>query len=284
MENSKRKYRLVSRLYYISGVAFLLFGLHFITIIAMDIFQEKPFENVTFSPSHITGYTMAAHLEVKTFDSIVNYKRIDSTVNPPLSESGEIVIENGKNDGFERSKIDSILKDSAYKKTIISQTKELRHGVDEANLGTAELGPGQIEASISVKSKNIWLTILLAIRNYATGCCILFILFQLTLLFRRLKNNFSFNQNLSRAIWLIGNALLLYQLLFLITGILVDQFLEYVKYSETVEGIFTNKEIMSLHITYDVSLTMVFIGLSLVVLSKLLEYGYELQEDNDLTI
>jgi Protein of unknown function (DUF2975) len=283
MEKQQRKDRLVSRLYYMSLGLLALFALNTLLTISLDIFQTKPFENFTSMPNHVTGYTMAANIRVNTFDTLINYRR--GRVGSNGFESGSITLKNGVDQWSDKKKIGSILTSTACEKAIIRQTKDV-HSDSEFNVnpGNVELAPVTAKGYVLIKPKDIRLTLLLALRNYATTACILFILFQLTRLFKRLKNNFSFNSYLSRTIWLIGNCLLAYQILLFITGMIVTSFIENITYTEKIAGLPGSKQVISMNISYDVSLITLFTGLALVVFSKLLNYGYELQQENDLTI
>ncbi len=283
MEKQQRKDRLVSRLYYMSLGLLALFALNTLLTISLDIFQTKPFENFTSMPNHVTGYSMAANIRVNTFDTLINYRR--GRVGSNGFESGSITLKNGVDQLSDKEKIGSILTSTAYEKAIIRQTKYV-HSDSEFNVnpGNVELAPVTAKGYVLIKPKDIRLTLLLALRNYATTACILFILFQLTRLFKRLKNNFSFNSYLSRTIWLIGNCLLAYQMLLFITGMIVTSFIENITYTEKIAGLPGSKQVISMNISYDVSLITLFTGLALVVFSKLLNYGYELQQENELTI
>lgn len=281
METQKRRYRLVSRLYYISGTLLVLFSINLLVLICFDIFHTKALKDFTLMPNHVTGYTMPAYLQVNTFDSLVRFER---KVGVGGSLSGAFTIRNGEHGDYGDYNMDSILHDPKYNKTIITQTKEVRNGIDSVNPGEVELGPGQIEAGMLIKPESIWLRLVLIVRNYSSAVCIFIVLFLLTRMFKKLTNDFTFNQTLGRSIWLIGNVLLIYQVVVLITGILADQYLEYVTVTENIPGVPFTREVYSMHLTYGVNLLTVFIGLALVVLSKLLQYGYELQEENELTI
>ncbi len=283
MEKQNRKDRLVSRLYYLSLGLLALFALNTLLTISLDIFQTKPFENFTSMPNHVTGYSMAANIRVNTFDTLINYSQGRAGSNG--FESGSITLKNGVNQWSDKKKIGGILTSTAYEKAIIRQTKDVHSDSEfNVNLGNVELAPVTAKGYVLIKPKDIRLTLLLALRNYATTACIIFILFQLTRLFKRLKNNFSFNSYLSRTIWLIGNCLLAYQMLLFITGMIVTSFIENITYTEKIEGLPGSRQVISMNISYDVSLITIFTGLALVVLSKLLKYGYELQQENDLTI
>ncbi|MEL1244706.1 DUF2975 domain-containing protein [Flavobacterium sp. DGU11] len=284
MEKQQRKDRLVSRLYYISAVMLGIAILYFAMIVGFDIFQKKKLDNFTPYPNHLTGYNMSANMRVTTFDTVINFNRKNLSGRSSF-ESGSIIIQDGACTGFSRSEINSVLNDTTYAKILTLQTKKVTTSDNfNANVGKVTLSPARVEAYLSIKPDSIWLTIVLAVRNYSFMLCIIFILFQLTLLFRKLKNDFSFNSNLSRAIWKIGNCLLIYQLLLFATGALVMQFIEAVTYYQETAGTPGSLQVMHLDISYDVNLAVVFIGLSLVVLSKLLNYGYELQQENELTI
>lgn len=281
METQKRKYKLVSRLYYISATLLLLFSINLLVLICFDIFHTKALKGFTLMPNHVTGYTMPAYLQVNTFDSLVHFEPVTPG---GRGFSGGFAIRNGEHGDYGGYDMDSILNDPKYKKTIITQNKEIRNGINSVNPGKVELSPGQIEADMLIKPNIIWLRLILIVRNYSSGVCIFIVLLLLTRMFKKLTNDFTFNQTLGRSIWLVGNVLLVYQAVVLITGILADQYLEYMTVSENIPGISFAKHAYSMHITYGVSLITVFIGLALVVLSKLLQYGYELQEENELTI
>ncbi|AWH84626.1 hypothetical protein HYN59_05610 [Flavobacterium album] len=284
MQKQQRKDRLVSRLYYVSAVALLLFTAYFAMIVGFDIFQEKQLDNFRPYPNHLTGYNMSANMRVMTFDSIINFKQNTSDEHSSFG-SGSVIIKDGACAGVSRAEINSVLNDTTYAKTFTVQTKKIWTGEGaDANEETISLSPAAVEAYITIKPKSIWLAIILAVRNYSFMLCIIFILFQLTLLFRKLKNDFSFNSSLSRTIWKVGNCLLVYQLLLFVTGALVMQFIDGAAYYQETAGTPGRQQILTLSISFDVNLAIVFTGLSLVVLSKLLNYGYELQQESDLTI
>lgn len=284
MKQQKRKYRLVSRLYYLSLGMLVVFTVHLSIVAGFDIFQEKPYKNFTFMPSHVTGYTLTADLQVKTFDTIINYKR-EKTAARPMSEYGSVFIKDGESAGHTRTGIDSILNDPAYSKTVITQTRNVRAGSERnTNIGEVNIAPVQADAVITIKPKSIWLTIILAVRNYSAGLSILFVLVQLVRLFKTLRKDFSFHSSLSGTIYRIGICLLLYQLLLFATGTLASLFIDSLTYNEMIAGVYELKQTMILHISYDINPVTIFTGLSLIALSKLLTYGSELQQENELTV
>jgi hypothetical protein len=283
MEKRQRKYRLVSRLYYISaGLLALAILLTAITLV-FDIFQKDPYKNFTFMPNHITGYTLPVKMNVTTFDTLVSYERLRGE--HTSSGRGSVILKTANNPETERLEAYSILNDPNYSKTIITQSKQVHSDDDfNVNIGEIDIAPLSAEGFILVRPDSFWFILLLAIQNYATYAVVLFVLLQLTLLFRRLKNNFTFDVSLSRSIWLIGNSLLVYQFLLFITGIIVENYISSVIFTETAAGLYKDRQIISLSISFGGSIIMIFSGLALVVLSKLLNYGHELQQENELTI
>ncbi|MGQ2983464.1 DUF2975 domain-containing protein [Flavobacterium sp.] len=283
MEDQQRKDRLVSRLYFISAGLFALAGVLTAVTLAFDIFQKDPYRNFTFMPNHITGYTLPVKMNVTTFDTLVSYER-PKIENTP-SRRRTFILKTGSNTETERLEANSILNDPDYKTTFITRSKQV-HSDDEfnVNIGEIDMAPLSAEGFILVRPDSLWFTLLLAIRNYSTYAVVLFVLFWLMQLFRRLKNDFTFNASLSRSIWLIGNSLLLYQFLLLVTGTIIEKYISSVMITETAGDLYSGRQIMSLSISFGGSIIMLFSGLALVVLSKLLNYGYELQQENDLTI
>jgi hypothetical protein len=100
--------------------------------------------------------------------------------------------------------------------------------------------------------------------------------------FKSLKNDFSFNRTVSRKLLIIGNVILCYQLINFVLCLIITQFYWHIR----VESITSSQktEMYSLIPSAEFNLGLVILSLALIVISRLLNYGHDLQEENELTI
>jgi hypothetical protein len=141
------------------------------------------------------------------------------------------------------------------------------------------------EVSITVNPKGVFFKSILLLKTYLVRVLLLFICYQFMLLFRQLKNNFNFDPLLTKIIRRIGFAILTLQILQIIVSLFTMYHLTNIDYYHYVS---TNPNFkfnfMRLDIVPEYDTIQIFIGLGLLLLAKLLDYGNALQQESDLTI
>ncbi|PZR23834.1 MAG: hypothetical protein DI539_02345 [Flavobacterium psychrophilum] len=273
----KQKNRLASRLYLLTTIAFYGAALFAAYIIVWDLFIT-PTDSFFTVPNHNYGYTVPVKIQLnQASDSTLTYHNADR------SRSG--VISTAKHyDAETRELFYSRLKDSSYTKTLTVDMATMYgdHKVINNEFGTIRVMSS--EGQLILNPKNIGLKLLLAIKNYLYMIVMLYVLWQSRLFFKPLMHNFSFSKNVSRKLWIVGNAILCYQLLNWVLCLIIERFYWHVKVESLQPGTGNRTEMYTLYPDTEFNLGLVILSLSLIVISRLLDYGNDLQEENELTI
>ena len=121
------------------------------------------------------------------------------------------------------------------------------------------------------------------LQNYSPLIAGLIILRLLNLLLARLEKDFSFNEALPRYMRYIANTLIIYQIVAYVTDKLIEA-----NFAKTLlvekAGTDTTKTIMEITAGSSTSFIAFFAGLLLLIIAQLLKQGYQLQQENELTI
>nr|WP_322625048.1 DUF2975 domain-containing protein [uncultured Flavobacterium sp.] len=150
-------------------------------------------------------------------------------------------------------------------------------------LKPVKLYVSKASAKISVHPETTFATILLVLQNYSPLIAGLIILRLLNLLLARLEKDFSFNEALPRYMRYIANTLIIYQIVAYVTDKLIEA-----NFAKTLlvekAGTDTTKTIMEITAGSSTSFIAFFAGLLLLIIAQLLKQGYQLQQENELTI
>lgn len=271
----KQKNRLASRLYIITTAAFFLTALFAIYIVACDLFI-KPTDSVVSFPNHNYGYSVPVKIQLnQSGDSTLTYHNSDH------SKSGQIgVIKHS--DAETRQMFKNILKDSAYNKTLTIDNLTIHNDEKIINAEFQNAVILKAEGYMILNPKNLGLKILLAVKNYFLLFTILFVLWSTRLFFKALTKDFSFSSTVSRRLWIVGNAILCYQVINWGLCLVIQNFYQYMKVESLQSG--HRIEMYTLYPDTEFNLGLVILSLSLIVISKLFDHGYNLQKENELTI
>lgn len=276
METQQRKYRLVSRLYRGAAVAFWGMLILMLYSIFTDITKGNP-EN------RMSAYCLPVHMQLNnTPDTLIDYTRTHYHKGKKTGFSmGTIVIDNGVS-SYTKKEIDSIVNDTTFKKKFTTHHTTHFDPADEDVFEVTEV-MGYAKGSVNITSKSLPFTVLLFIHFYAGPLTFLVVLGLLSGLLKKLNRDFSFSQSLAKGIKLIGYALLVYEVVAFVTDWLVSNYFGQVYFMEQ-HGAEAADTVFNLSADGYAGWGGVFAGLFLVTLSKLLQYGYELQQENDLTV
>jgi hypothetical protein len=274
----KQKDRLTSRLYIIATIAFYGAVLFSAYIIICDVFV-KPTDSFFTVPNHNYGYTVPVDIQLnKPGDSTLIYHNADHSKSGQIITAKQYSTENRQ--GFKR-----ILKDSSFSKifTIDSlivrddNLKPLNSEFDNVTVfrasGYAVLNP-----------KDIGFKLLLAIKDYLFLFAVLYTLWLTRSFFKSLNNEFSFNSSASRKLLIIGNVILCYQLINWIFCLIIKQSFLRILVESVTPATGSRIEMYTLYADTEFNLGLILLSLSLIVISKLFDKGYNLQQENDLTI
>jgi len=273
----KQKDRLTSRLFIIATIAFygaLLFSGY---VIFCDIFIT-PTDSVMITPNHNYGYSVPVSLKLnKPGDSTLVYK---SNYN---RESGQISTGKSYPDTW-RNEFYRKFNDSTLDKTLtVDSLTIFNDHFNKINSEFSDIKIVNAEGFVVLNPKDYGLKILLSLKNYILLFVTIYVLWFTRSFFKKLNLQFSFNSASSRKLWVIGNAILSYQILNWILCIIIKQYYTRI----AIDTFSTNghkTEMYTLYPETEFSLGLVLLALSLIVISKLFSLGYNLQQENDLTV
>lgn len=272
----QKKYKLASRLCIITSIAFWFLTLFSMNILFFDIFTSNGKIGNFYSASHHSkGYPIKAKIQFKIPDSTIIYNGIDKSGSIVSSDHNKMTKE------FKTIKADKNLI-KTYQINKISAYNGLKK-MDSLNRVSIEGSSAEID--IIFNPKDTLFKLILIFKTYVTLLTALFVLFQLKNLFKTLNQNFKFSLKLNNYIKKIGYALLTYQIIKILISVLILQFITRIEFNHFIPSIKnSNFNFMSLYLEIDFNLMTIFVGLSLIILSKLLKYGYEIQEESELMI
>lgn len=271
-----KKYKLANRLGIITSIAFWIMLLFSMNILFFDLFtNDGEIGSYRSISHHSKGYPIKAKIQFKIPDTTIIYKGKD--------KSGWIT-------NSENNKMDKEFKNIKADKTLI-KTYQINQisAYNDFNktdlINNVSIEGSSQEIDILVNPKDTFFKLILVFKTYSTLLTALFVLFQLKKIFKTLNKNFTFSIKLNNYIKKIGYALLSYQIIKIILSVLILQFITRIEFNHLIPSIEnSNFNFMSLYSEIDFNLITIFVGLCLIILSKLLEYGYEIQEESDLII
>ncbi|CAL2078422.1 hypothetical protein [Tenacibaculum sp. 190524A05c] len=135
---------------------------------------------------------------------------------------------------------------------------------------------------IIVKPKTTFLTIMLFLDKYLSILITILILYFLKQIFYHLKKDLSFNIEVSKNVKRIGFLLILMEVLGAIFNLIIGTYISHVSIETDI--LFRNAFNINFNPTIEFDLPMFITGLSLLVVSILLNKGNDLQTESNLTI
>lgn len=275
-----RKNKLSSILHLITSISFWFSIAFLIFNIILNLFFENS-EIKTGKYSKIStpkGYVIPLQLNLSLRQDGYNY----------ISNKGSITVLDNKSLKEQFYDFKNI-KEDRVKEIIENHTKKIRTGskLEITDLSgnqplkfSNKILPGKI--SMFVTSEHTFLSILLFINQHYRILITIFILYFLKAIFSNLKNNLTFNNKIARHTKLIGLLITLKQVLGLILSFVIGS--SYNLISINSETNYNNAFNLSLNPTLEFNFSMFIVGLSLLVVSILLNKGNNLQTENELTI
>lgn len=271
--------KLVRVIYTILNLSFWLFTLIITMIIVFDLFVEKgDYENIRTSPHHSEGYKISSQIQFHIPDTVIKFKSINGNKSGNISYS--------ENRSFKKS-YEEISNDSLLQKTYLINEVKLNNEFEDITHGFYKINSEHLSAEINIpiNPKDNVFKIILILNAYLPILLLLYITFQLKIIFLNLKNNFKFNNELYKRIKLIGYSLIIFQTLLILISIFIRykitsiDFIHYIQNTEN--SIF---KFMTLNVDINFDFIPFLIGSCLLILSNLLKYGNNIQEENELTI
>jgi hypothetical protein len=275
----KKNSRLVNLLYIVSRVSFRFIQLILLFVIIFEFIPNGSLGNFSSSIHHSTGYLLKTKIQLHIPDTLIKYKNKLSTSFGTASKTGMKELD----DNFNRIKKDNqLIKTYQINNFEIynDQFKDIKKEFDNVKIQSETS-----ELSIRVNPKNLFFKSILIIKNYSILALLLFVTYQCMHLFKELKSNFSFSKLLNKRIQNIGYSLVAYQMANTFFSIIIMQYLSRINYYHYMPSIKNSRfQFMDFSPAIEYNLEILFLGLCLLVLSKLLSYGYDLQKENELTI
>lgn len=261
---------ILKRVYNLSRVGFWLY-LVFVAYIIYDDVYKAVTPPVKGSPEYVTAFTLPVHLQLHNVsDTIIKYHG---------PESSEVHIKNGFS-FTDRKEINRILNDTAYHKTIVTNAFYQRNKKDMP-IASA---PATATAEVEVIPQSMWMKLLLCLRWYSQPLIALFIVFMVYRSAKLLYEDFAFSQKLSRYIMYIGNAVIVRQCILLFADWLISNRLHNTTLLRSEGELLAREDVLTASFTTEFNLLYMFLGLCIISLSRLLYHGYQLQQENELTI
>lgn len=276
----KNNNKLTTALYIISRLSYRFAQLLILSIILFECFtQNGEIGNFSSSIHHSKGYPIKARIQLDIPDTLIIYK------NKLLNSSGAISKSDYKEwiDDFNKIKKDKQL-DKTYQ---INEFNIYKKGSKDVSkeINNLKVQTEDSEINLIINPKNLFFKSILILKNYLTLAVLLFVSYQCMYLFKQLKENFIFDKLLNRRIKNIGFSLIIFQIIKIFVSIITIQNLSSINYQHYIPSIDNTRfNFMHLYPVIDYNIQSLFLGLSLIVLSKLLSYGYDLQNENELTI
>lgn len=272
----KNNSTLLTVLYVISRLSFRLCQLVLLVALCFEFIPDGAFRNFDSSMHHSKGYPVKAQIQLNIPDTLINYR----------GKLNKGIIPKSKNEEVNKF-FNEVKKDTQYVKTYQINNFEMYNDKD-FGIKKETINPivdHNAEIKLTLNPENYFFKSVLILKNYLSLILILFFTFQFMRLFKQLRDDFIFNDLLNQRIKNIGYSLIAYQLVNLIVSIITMQYVSgiiYKHYIPSIEG--SEFNFMNLTTIPEYNLEVLFLGLFCLVLAKLLNYGYDLQNENELTI
>jgi len=261
---------ILRRVYNLSRVGFWLY-LVFVSYIIYEDVRIAVTPSERHSINYVSAFTLPVNISLHNVnDTIIKYHG---------PESSEIYIKNGFS-ATDRKEINRILNDTAYHKTIVTNAF---YQMDKKDMPIAS-APSTATAEVEVIPQSIWMKLLLCLRWYSQPLIALFIVFMIYRSAKLLYEDFAFSQKLSRYILYIGNAVIIRQSIVLFADWIISTRLNNTTLMRSDGGILAREDVLTASFTTEFNLLYMFLGLCIISLARLLYHGYQLQQENELTI
>lgn len=275
----KTNSRIISVLYIVSRLTFRFSQLILLFILVFECIPSGTLGDWSSNIHHTKGYKINTQIQLSVPDSLIIYKSKINKGSGFVSKSETKKI----NDHFNRVKKDTTLKKTyqintyeIYNKNFVDVKKEFKNLNIQGTDSTLD---------IIINPKDYFFKSILILKNYLYLVVLLFVSYQCMRLFNQLRDNFAFDMALTQRIQKIGYSLIAYPVINLIFCYIIIQYFSRINYYHYTNSIYIQGfNFMNLTPVLEYNLQTLFLGLSLVVLGKLLNHGYDLQNENDLTI
>ena len=270
----KKKSKLAHLLFTISNVIFWVLLVFTATILLFDTFiKEGKIENFKTTAHHSIGYPVNAKMQFHHPDTLILYygENIDGNISNYAN-----------NETFQKIK-----NDTALTKTFQINNAFIYDYNDDIASAFYKINKENLigEINVSILPKDNFFKLILLLKTYLLLFISLFVAYQLRRIFANLKANFSFNFQISNGINCIGYSLIIFQFITTLISIFVKFKVSRINFTHYMPSIKDSMfNYLTLFIEIDFSFISVLLGLSLLLLSKLLVHGTEIQLENDLTL
>ncbi|RKR10427.1 hypothetical protein C8C83_2103 [Flavobacterium sp. 90] len=277
----KNNNRLVTVLYIISRLSFRAFQLILLFALIFECIPDGSLGGFNSTTHHSKGYLVKTQIQLSIPDTVIFYN------NKETGTSGSAA----KTSNSEYNAIfNKIKNDKKLSKTYQINNFDIYNSGDHdfnAKKKFDNIEPQGVSSdfNVLVNPKNYFFKAAMLVKNYLAILLALFVSYHLMLLFKQLRANFAFDQLLNNRIQIIGYSFISYQIINMIISIITTQYLSTISYYHYIPKVENSKfQFMNLNTYIEYNWQTLFMGLCLVVLAKLLSYGYDLQNENDLTI
>lgn len=260
-------------LYYIASI---LYYISFITL-GLQIFITLIEDNEGFESRDAIGYSLPVGINLRIPDSTIVYKNNNQIK----------VISSKKFSAKNEEQIKAIVNNPAYEKTIFKNQIKFENKDNQninSEFGHVIVQSAGLTGNLYINPKDTTFRILLELKTYLLFLLSAFAFWHIAQFFKILSNNFSFSPKLKQKLYIIAGILLGYQIITFIINIASRYYIDKAAIISSISGIGGEKEIVLFHPIYEVNWIVLLISLSIICIAKLLDHGYQIQNENDLTI
>ena len=274
----KNYQNLISLLYILARFAFRMLIIWFVSQIFFEVFTpDGKIGNFESSSHHSKGYAVQAQIGLSFSDTVIHYKN--------KFKSGTI----SKSDNFEEDdEFNKINANTSFQKTYQINNYDIwgyKYKRNSNKIATIEPQSFGSEISVIINPKEVFFKLILMLKTYLNLVFLIFVSYQFMQLFKKLKNKFNFDPIITTIIRRIGFSILILQVLKIVFSLITIYHITNIYYCHYIKSIQNSEfRFMNLNTILDFDLLVIFIGLSLLLLAKLLDYGYDIQQENDLTV
>ncbi|KFF07596.1 DUF2975 domain-containing protein [Flavobacterium reichenbachii] len=277
----KNNNRLVTVLYIISRLSFRAFQLFLLFALIFECIPDGSLGSYNSNSHHSKGYQINTHIQLNIPDTLIFYNNKEARTAGSILKTGDKEFDKDFSEIKNDKKINKTYQINNFDVYSISDhdfnTKKEFNNVEPQNNFS--------DLSVIVNPKNYFLKGALLVKNYLSLVLGLFVSYQLMRLFKQLRTDFAFDQLLNKRIRNIGYSLVSFQIINMTISIITTQYLSTINYYHYIPTVENSKfQFMNLSTYVEYNWQTLFMGLCLVVLAKLLSYGYDLQNENELTI
>ncbi|MCW0482572.1 DUF2975 domain-containing protein [Gaoshiqia sediminis] len=246
-------------------------------VLLMDIFStDRNIGSFYSNAHHSAGYPMPVIVKVDFPDSIISYKYPGGGGSITYGKGREI-------DVYMKELSDSLSMLPNVEKDVI--TNEARFYPEEAR--ALQLGYSSLttDGYLYFRSQNLFITFLMVLHTYLSLILFAVCFFQLWKIFASLERSFSFHVVIIKRLNWLGALLVLSELVKVAMHMIFRSYWGLARITTLNNGRFVSSGVdLSFNPNLDVNWLLILLGLSVFVLSALLKIGYNLEQENQLTI